>query len=422
MATEGIIFRPCALRHTKQEKELKPCSDCSVSGSSSLFPCYLHSLRARTEFGLWISIDGGQRWAQYMGSGFPAVAVRDLLVQPRTSDLVLATHGRGIWIIDDISSLRALTADLMTQDAGFLPMPAAVQWMETSGGWAEGDAAYVGPSRSTEAAISYYQKTRHIFGDMKIEIFDEQGKFVDEVASSKHRGVNRAGWSMHTRPPRVPPAASALFGAATGPRVLPGSYQVKMTRGDKTYSTRLSVVLDPRARFSIEDRRAQFELATRLGRMLNHMSWAVDAIIAVRDGAVDRSARLPGSDALRKELGNLAASVDRFRSRIVATKEGGMITGEERLREFIGGLYGAVNSYEGRPTDSQSARADALNRELEDVIREFTDLAARQLPDVNRRLQAKELESITVPGEKEWQATHLSDSTVAAAGSSTRRD
>ena len=73
-----------------------------------------------TEFGLWISIDGGQRWAQYKGSGFPAVAVRDIVVHPRESDLVLATHGRGIWIIDDISSLRALTPDLMAKDAVLL--------------------------------------------------------------------------------------------------------------------------------------------------------------------------------------------------------------------------------------------------------------------------------------------------------------
>ncbi len=75
-----------------------------------------------TEFGLWISVDGGKQWAQYKGSGFPAVAVRDIVVQARESDLVLATHGRGIWIIDDISSLRALTPDLMGQgrsSAGF---------------------------------------------------------------------------------------------------------------------------------------------------------------------------------------------------------------------------------------------------------------------------------------------------------------
>ena len=75
-----------------------------------------------TEFGLWVSIDGGERWAQYRGSEFPAVAVRDLVVHPRTSDLVLATHGRGVWIIDDISPWRALTASVMQQNA----QPAAI--------------------------------------------------------------------------------------------------------------------------------------------------------------------------------------------------------------------------------------------------------------------------------------------------------
>jgi hypothetical protein len=127
-----------------------------------------------TEFGLWVSVDGGGRWAQYKGTGFPAVAVRDLVVHPRTSDLVLATHGRGIWIIDDISPWRALTSEVLTEDAGFLPVPAAVQWMEAYGGWPEGDAAFNGPSRSTEAFIPYYQRSRHIYGDLKIEILDAQ--------------------------------------------------------------------------------------------------------------------------------------------------------------------------------------------------------------------------------------------------------
>ena len=207
-------------------------------------------------------IDGGQLWAQYKGNNFPPVAVRDLVVHPRTSDLVLATHGRGIWIIDDISPLRALTPAVMSEDAGFLPVPSAVQWMETNGGWAEGDASFTGPSHTTEDFIPYYQRSRHIFGDLKIEIFDAQGKLVDTVASSKRRGVNRATWSMHLKPPKVPPAATAMFQAATGPRVLPGTYTVKMTKGDKVYTTQLNVVLDPCAKFTIEERRAQFEMVT----------------------------------------------------------------------------------------------------------------------------------------------------------------
>jgi hypothetical protein len=362
-----------------------------------------------TEFGLWIGIDGGQRWAQYKGSNFPPVAVRDLVVHPRTSDLVLATHGRGIWIIDDISPLRALTPAVMSEDAGFLPVPPAVQWMETNGGWAEGDASFTGPSHTTEAFIPYYQRSRHIFGDLKIEIFDAQGKLVDTVASSKRRGVNRATWSMHLKPPKVPPAATAMFQAATGPRVLPGTYTVKMTKGDKVYTTQLNVVLDPRAKFTIEERRTQFEMVNRLGAQLNHMSWAVDAIIGVRDDALARAGGLLENDPLRGQLRQLSESVDQIRTKIVATKEGGMITGEERLREHLGNLYGDVNGYEGRPTDSQVARADVLTHELEDVIREFTELTGRQLPAINRALETNKLAVLRVVPEEDWRRQHAEE-------------
>src|SRR6185295_16733604 len=227
-----------------------------------------------TEFGLWVSIDGGGRWAQYKGSEFPAVAVRDLVVHPRTSDLVLATHGRGIWIVDDISPWRALTAAVIEQTAAFLPVPPAVQALQGFGGWAEGDNSYTGPSRPTDASIPYYQRSRHVFGDLTIEIFDEEGTLVDTVASTKHRGVNRAAWSMRLKPPHVPPAAAALFGAAIGPRVLPGTYSVRMTKADQVYTTKITVTLDPRAPYSVEERRAQFALVGRLGTLLDRMSWA----------------------------------------------------------------------------------------------------------------------------------------------------
>ena len=356
-----------------------------------------------TEFGLWVSIDGGGRWAQYKGSDFPAVAVRDLVVHPRTSDLVLATHGRGIWIVDDISPWRALTPAAIEQTAAFLPVPPAVQYLQGFGGWSEGDNSYNGPSRPTDAYIPYYQKTRHIFGDLKIEIFDEDGKLVDTVASSKHRGVNRATWSMRLKPPRVPPAASALFGAAIGARALPGTYVVKMTKGDQVYTTKINVVLDPRATYMIEDRRAQFALVERLGAVLSHMSWAVDAITDVRDAANTRAAKLQATDLLRQRLAALADAVDKIRIKIVATKEGGMITGEERLREFLGGLYGDVNGYDGRPTDEQIARAEVLGRELDDVVHEFTTLTNQQLPALNRQLTANKLATIEVLSEEAWR-------------------
>ena len=359
-----------------------------------------------TEFGLWISVDGGQQWAQYKGRGFPAVAVRDIVVHPRNSDLILATHGRGIWIVDDISPLRKLTPQLLRAEASFLPAPNVVQWMETGGGWAEGDATFNGPNRPTDAAIMYYQKSRHIYGDLKIEVFDSQGKLVGTVAGSKHRGINRAAWTMHVKPPKVPPAASAAFSASVGPRVIPGVYTVKMTKGDQVYTTKLNVVLDPRAKYTVEDRKVQFSLVMRLGGLLNHMSWAVDAILGVRDDASSRTSGLAENDPLRQQLLKLAQEVDELRAEIVATKEGGMITGEERLREYLTGVYGDVNNYEGRPTDSQVARTDALEHELADVIRKFQTVTGRELPSLNDALQTKTLPPIRVTTEEEWRKAH----------------
>ena len=83
-----------------------------------------------------------------------------------------------------------------------------------------------------------------------------------------------------------------------------------------------------------------------------------------------------------------------------------MITGEERLREFLAELYGDVNSYEGRPTDSQAARGEVLGHELEDVVHEFNDLTAKQLPELNRGLQAKKLAAITPLSEDDWRKAH----------------
>src|SRR5580700_7123870 len=367
-----------------------------------------------TEFGLWISVDGGQHWGQYKGSNFPAVAVRDLVVQSRESDLVLATHGRGIWIIDDISPLRALTPDLMAKNATLIQGPPAIQWLNANGGWPEGDESFNGPSRPTDAFIDYYQKQRHIFGDLKIEILDQDGKLVDTVPGSKHRGVNRAKWSMRLKAPVVPPAASALFQAAQGPRVLPGTYTIKMTKGDQVYTESLKVVLDPRAKYTVEDRKAQFALAMKLDKMLGHMSYAVSAIEGVRDAAVARGAKLPEKDPLRGRLQQLSTELDNLRSKIVATKEGGAITGEERIREHLGNLYGDVNTYEGRPTDYQVARAESLGRELEDVITDFRKLMDKELAAINAGLQKKKLEVISVLTEADWTKQHEESSAKSA--------
>ena len=369
-----------------------------------------------TEFGLWISVDAGQRWAQYKGTDFPSVPVDDIAVQARESDLVLATHGRGIWIVDDISPLRALTPEVMTATASLLPGRPSIQYFDVSGGWPEGDETFRGRNRPTDAQITYYQKGRHIFGDLKIEIFDQDGKLVDTVAGSKRRGLNRAGWGMRVKAPAVAPAASALFEAAQGPRVLPGKYTVKLTKGDQTYTEALEVAMDPRAKYSLDERKAQFDLSMKVYKELEHMTYAVDAIEGVRDSAKARAAKLTEKDALLKPLQQLSADCDDLRSKIVATKEGGMITGEERIREHLGQLYGAVTGYDGKPTDYQVARTESLRHELQDVIDDFQKLAQKSLPAINAGLKKKKMEMISVLAEADWQKKNEASSAAAGAG------
>jgi hypothetical protein len=278
--------------------------------------------------------------------------------------------------------------------------------MDTSAGWGEGANSYRGENRPTEAIIVYYQKSRHIYGDLKIEILDDQNRVVDTVQGSKRRGLNRATWGLAiSKPPVAPPGATGT-GVSTGPRVVPGRYTVRLTKNDKVYTTPLNVVIDPRATYTIEDRKAQFALAMKIGESLNHMSWAVDAIIKVRDDATGRAAGLAAGDPLKGKLMSLSTTVDEIRKRIVATKEGGMITGEERLREYLAGLYGEVNGFDGRPTDSQVARATSLDHDIADVVAEFEALAGRELPSVNSQLTAKRLDPIVVAGEADWRKAH----------------
>jgi hypothetical protein len=188
-----------------------------------------------------------------------------------------------------------------------------------------------------------------------------------------------------------------------------------MTRGKDTFSTQLNVVMDPRAKFSAEDRRQEFEAAMRVYNLLADMSFDVDRINGVHDALMARATALKGDPALAKRLNDTAQKVEELRRKIVATKEGGAVTGEERIREKTTALYGAILNYEGRPGDYQIARIDSLNKELDDVRIEFDSLRAKELSAINKSLKQKKLQSIEPISRKAWDAANSEPDAGAVA-------
>ncbi|MFI5181930.1 MAG: sialidase [Thermoanaerobaculia bacterium] len=350
-----------------------------------------------TELGLFISVDSGARWAEFKGGDFPSVAVRDLQVHPRENDLVIATHGRGIWIVDDLTPLRALTPEVLAKDAAFLPGRPVQQRMSATGGWVEGDAAFVGENPPGGAVITYYQRTRHLLGPIKLEILDQAGKVVSTLNPPKRRGINRVTWSMQVPPPRVPRAATLAFGASQGPRVLPGVYTVRLTKGGQVIEGKLPIGLDRRAPYGPADRKEQLDAAMRVHALFGDMSALVDRIEAATAAAGGRAKGLADSDALKPRLTAIAGKLGEIRKKIVATREGGAITGEERIREHADLLYGALLSWEGRPGRYQIERIGALRHELDDVANEFAEVSAKEVRPLNDDLKRQKLEPIPIP-------------------------
>jgi hypothetical protein len=219
---------------------------------------------------------------------------------------------------------------------------------------------------------------------------------VDEIPTSKRRGLNRVQWSMLTKPPVVPPAASLAGSSTSGERVLPGNYTVRLTDAGQVTTEPLTITLDRRAKFSLADRQAQYAAAERLKGMFQRMSKLVGEINGVRQqaGALAQSATAPAD--VKAAAAQIGGKADAMRKEIVATTEGGAITGEERLREHVDQIYGMVNSVEDRPTNYEMARIDALDRELKDVEAQWAAFQAGDLAGFNAKLKAANLPPMTM--------------------------
>jgi photosystem II stability/assembly factor-like uncharacterized protein len=353
-----------------------------------------------TEMGLYMSLDAGKNWAQFK-ENFPPVPVHDIALHPRDGDAIIGTHGRGVYIIDDLSPLRALTPDQLAKDVVMLPSRPSLLRIPAYGGGMEGDDLFVAGALDDVASISYYLKKRHIVGDSKVEIYDPQGKLIATIPAGKRRGINRVDWPMRMKAPKMPAGSSIVMsgGAFLGPRAPQGEYTVKYIKGKETYTSKLVLTPDPRATYTGEERTLQQKTVRRLYDMLADFTFLTDRVKSLRDQANARAEKLSGAD--KKKVTAFAAKLDEQYKTLVATREGGWLSGEEQLREMIGSLYGAVNGFDGRPTDSQLAESERVAGELAKKMTWF-DSTSKELAEINRMLAAKKLETLTVMSRDEW--------------------
>ncbi|WP_395373493.1 hypothetical protein [Marinicella sp. W31] len=351
-----------------------------------------------TEFGLYVSLDSGNNWARFK-ENLPKVAVHDIVIHPTENDVILATHGRGVYIIDDISPMRALTEEKLQEDVVMLPSRPSVM-VESSAlqGFSGGDD-FIGQNPSEVGVIAYYLKRRHMFGDMKINILDENDQVITTLVGGKRKGINRVDWPMRLKPPKFPPANSLVPGFV-GPRVAEGTYKVEMIKGKKKYYSMVELVPDPRSQHTSEDRAAQNALSMELYDDINDLTFTLSQLKDMQE-QLD-AVEVDLSKAGQKKADGFDDAVKQLNEKYTATKTGG-ITGEEKLREKLGTLFGNVVSYNGRPSQTQFEQAVILRKQLKVALQEGDDLVKTSFSQLNKTLEKEDKSPLKLLDRAQWE-------------------
>lgn len=338
-----------------------------------------------TEMGLYITLDGGKHWAKFTNN-MPAVAVHHLTLHPRDHSLVMGTHGRGIIIIDDVTPLRRLTAEVAQKEVHFFEQPPTI--IEESSGFGS-TAAYgefTGSNPSKAAKVVYYLKKRHIFGSMTMEVFNEAGEQVADLTPGKSKGINIIEWNYRYKRPRIAKAKTFAFGGFSRPTVPPGTYTVRMKKGKEIYETKIELQPDPNSIHSAEDRALQHETAMELYGMNEELAYQVDRIEQLRS-QIDQARQAELPEGLQQALEEYHTALSEQRkAMVVTTGDNYVASAEPRLREKIASLYSEVAGYAGKPSQAQLKNMVLLKEQLEMASNEVENLLER-LPALNQQLE-----------------------------------
>jgi len=340
-----------------------------------------------TEFGLFISVDGGENWAQFKNE-LPNVSVMDMVIHPREHDLVLGTHGRGVYIIDDISTLRQLTPEVLQSEFVFLEQRDPVPMVVPGQSWPGLDDEFRARNPRSAIPITFYMKKRHLIGKMSMEVFDMDGKRLAEIPLVTRKGINQVYWSPTQKPPRPPISEAipfqmqiALLGG--GMSYPAGEYQLKVTKKDQVFEKNIRIYNNPDLPYTDEEREKKREYQKIGFDLMEDLAYLDRQITEVLKG-IEGSTKLSGiSSSTQKKADELKISLVSIRERMMVTQYGDL-RGDSRLREDVGFLYGTISFYGGRPTQVQMDRMVLLEKGVRAMEKELGQVLEGSLGKINK--------------------------------------
>lgn len=387
-------------------------------------------LFAGTETGVFVSWDDGAHW-QPLKLNLPTVPVHDLVV--KNDDLVLATHGRSFYVLDNIGPLREMSAQVANEDVHFFKSEPAIRargGRGFGGGGGGGGNPTVGVNPPGPVVLDYFLKTAPKQNEeVKLDILDAQGKVIRKYTSKEpprrrrpaegeaveeegpplvvprvpvKEGLNRFTWDLRYEAPQNVPGLSQWGGRPRGPMAAPGTYTARLTVAGKTYTTPVEVKADPRLKFSSEDYAKQFELSSNIARRIDDANRAVnqmrDLLQQLRD-LRERYLENPQAKDVLSAADALGKKVTPVEEEIVQTKSRASedpLNFPIRVNNKLLLLMGTVDSADGAPTQQSAEVFDLLSKQLDASLGKWKEIQGTDVAAFNAAVQKANLPAVTV--------------------------
>ena len=354
-----------------------------------------------TEQGLFISLDQGDSWKKFK-NGLPPAPVHDLALPQNEDDLVVGTHGRGIYILDYLTPLRTLTSSMLGETLTFFNQKPTIS---KTPGFAQpftGAGEFVGQNPSDVGTISYYMKRRHTFGKMSLDVYDQEGNLIVNLPAGKSKGINIVSLPLRLKQPKSAPTMNrtALIGSAFTPSINEGTYKVVIKKGKEEYVTDFSLLSDPNSSYSAEGKAKQKEVSLTLYNMTNQLGYIYYSLQDLHRGLQDRMASDQWTD--HDQVAQLAVDAEAYKNSLVSLEGDFYVDeGEANIREDISNLALYVGQYPGMPSQGQMKKCEELVGRMSKVQAQYDKIIER-LDGVNAVLEGMGISGVELKSMEDF--------------------